>query len=62
MFSGAAVSSLLDIARSAEIPGIVFVPFAISSLLTSNPVLDYPSPPLSFSPFLPFSSLTARRL
>lgn len=57
MFSGAAVSSLLDIAWSAEIPGIVFVPFAISSLLTSNPVLDYPS-----SLSLPFSSLPARRL
>lgn len=51
MFSGAAVSSLLDIAWSAEIPGIVFVPFAISSLLTSNPVLDYPSS-LSLPSFL----------
>lgn len=57
MFSGAAVSSLLDIAWSAEIPGIVFVPFAISSLLTSNPVLDYPS-----SLSLPFSlSLRCQR-
>lgn len=51
----------LDIAWSAEIPGIVFVPFCrlFSAHFHLPPVLDCPSPSL-FSPFLPFSSLLAR--